>query len=183
MRSTLCMQRKPVALSVESYDIAAQPGFKAYNLTVLQNLARKARRTTPYHLLAEAVEELQVRPLLKARHGRGAERALANVELVLEMARAYAARGISDFVRALWDRWEKSDAQIEGRPDAEAQAVSIITMHSAKGLEWPIVIPINSMTVQWSDMQFLYRRGDDSVHFNVLGYPNPDSKAFPARIG
>ena len=30
-------------------------------LTVLQNLARKARRTTPYHLLAEAVEELHVR--------------------------------------------------------------------------------------------------------------------------
>ena len=40
----------------------------------LQNLARKARRTTPYQLLAEAVEELQVRPILKARHPRGAER-------------------------------------------------------------------------------------------------------------
>ena len=47
----------------------------------LQNLARKARRTTPYQLLAEAVEELQVRPILKARHPRGAERALANIEL------------------------------------------------------------------------------------------------------
>ncbi len=57
-------------------------------LAVLQNLARKARRSTPYQLLAEAVEELQVRSLLKARHPRGAERALANVELVLEMARA-----------------------------------------------------------------------------------------------
>ena len=111
---------------------------------------------------------------MKARHVRGAERALANVELVLEMARAYAAPGISDFFRALWDRWQESDAQIEGRPDAEAQAVSIITMHSAKGLEWPIVFPISSMTLQWSRMQFLYRRGDDSVHYKVFGYPNPD---------
>jgi ATP-dependent exoDNAse (exonuclease V) beta subunit len=143
-------------------------------LSVLQSPARKARHTTPYHLLAEAVEELQVRPLLKSRHLRGAERALANVELVLEMARAYASRGIADFARALWDRWQASDAQTEGRPDAEAQAVSIITMHSAKGLEWPIVIPINSMTKLFSEKKFLYRRSDHSVHFKVLDYPSPE---------
>ena len=141
-------------------------------LTVLQNLARKARRTTPYHLLEEAVEELHVRPILKARHPRGAERALANVELVLEMARAYGGRGIGDFARALWQRWNDGDTQAEGRPDAEADAVSIITMHSAKGLEWPIVIPINSTTKPWSDMGFLYRRRDDSVHFKVFGFPS-----------
>ena len=127
-------------------------------LTVLQNLARKARRTTPYHLLAEAVEELHVRPILKARHLRGTERALANVELVLEMARAYAGRGIGDLARSLWRRWDDGDAQAEGRPDAEADAVSIITMHSAKGLEWPILIPINSTTKPWSDTSSLYRR-------------------------
>lgn len=143
-------------------------------LGVLQNLARKVRHTTPYHLLAEAVEELQVRPILKARHPRGAERALANVELVLEMARSYAARGIADFARSLWERWEDGDMQAEGRPDAEADAVSIITMHSAKGLEWPIVIPINSTTSLWSDTSFLYRRRDDSVHFRIFGFPSPD---------
>ena len=142
-------------------------------LAVLQNLARKARRTTPHHLLAEAVEELHVRSILKARHPRGAERALANVELVLEMARAYAGRGIGDFARALWRSWNNGDAQAEGRPDAEADAVSIITMHSAKGLEWPIVIPINSTTTPWSDTNFLYRRQDDSVHFKIFGFPSP----------
>lgn len=143
-------------------------------LTVLQNLARKVRHATPYQLLAEAVEELQVRPILKARHPRGAERALANVELVLEMARAYAARGMADFARALWQRWEDGDAQAEGRPDAESNAVSITTIHSAKGLEWPIVIPINSTTSLRSDTGFLYRRRDDSVHFRVFGYPSAD---------
>ncbi len=145
-----------------------------HTLAVLQNLARKARRTIPYHLLAEAIDELHVRPILKARHPRGAERALANVELVLEMARSYAGRGIGDFARALWQRWDDGDAQAEGRPDAEADAVSIITMHSAKGLEWSIVIPINSMTSLWSDMSFLYRRRDDSVHFRVFDFPSLD---------
>ena len=143
-------------------------------LTILQNLARKVRHTTPYQLLAEAVEELQVRPILKARHPRGAERALANVEVVLEMSRPYASRGMADFARALWQRWDDGDSQAEGRPDAEADAVSIVTIHSAKGLEWPIVIPINSTTALWSDSSFLYRRFDDSVHFRVFDYPSPD---------
>ena len=143
-------------------------------LIVLQNLARKARRTTPYLLLAEAIEELNVRPILKARHPRGAERALANVDLVLEMARAYAGRGIGDFARAVWQRWDDGDAQAEGRPDAADDAVSIITMHSAKGLEWPIVIPINSTTSLRSDRGFLYRSRDDSVHFKIFEYPSRD---------
>ena len=143
-------------------------------LIVLQNLARKARRTTPYLVLAEAMEELNVRPILKARNPRGAERALANVDLVLEMARAYAGRGIGDFAGAMWRRWDDGDAQAEGRPDAADDAVSIITMHSAKGLEWPIVIPINSTTSLRSERGFLYRSRDDSVHFKVFEYPSRD---------
>ena len=143
-------------------------------LSVLQNLARKARRLTPYHLLVEAVEELHVNSILKARHRRGAERALANVELVLEMARAYAGRGIGDFARALWRRWNDQDAQAEGRPDAAADAVSIITMHSAKGLEWPIVIPINSTTKPRRVTGFLYGRRDDSIHFSNSRFSSHD---------
>ena len=146
-------------------------------LTVLQNLARKARRTTPYLLLAEAIDELNIRAILKARHPRGAERALANVELVLETARAYAGRGVGDFARAMWQRWDDGDAQSEGRPDAASDAVSITTIHAAKGLEWPIVIPINSATSPWSDRNFLYRRRDDSVHFKVFDYPSPEHEA------
>ncbi len=145
------------------------------SLDVLQNLARKGRRLTPYHLLMEAVEELHVNPILKARYPRGAERALANVDLVLEMARAYSVRGIGDFARALWQRWNDQEAQTEGRPDAAADAVSIITMHSAKGLEWPIVIPINSTTKPLSVSGFLYGRKDDTIHLRTthlssLGY-------------
>jgi superfamily I DNA/RNA helicase len=143
-------------------------------LATMQSFARKARRTTPYDLLAEAVEKLNVMAILKARHPRSAERALANVELMLDMARAYSVRGISDFAQALRDRWKDGDAQTEGRPDAEEEAVSIITMHSAKGLEWPIVIPINSTTGLRDDMSFLYRRSDDSVHFRMFGFPSPD---------
>jgi ATP-dependent exoDNAse (exonuclease V) beta subunit len=143
-------------------------------LEVIQTLARKARQTTPYQLMAEAVEELNVRPTLRARYRGGAERALANVELFLEMARAYDARGLTAFVAALRANWKDSEKQIEGRPDADAEAVSIITIHSAKGLEWPIVIPINSPTDLDEQLAFLHCRADDSVHFKLLGDASPD---------
>jgi exodeoxyribonuclease-5 len=143
-------------------------------LEVLQNLARKARQTTPYRLMAEAIEELNVRPILRARYRLSSERALANVEMVLEMARAYDARGLVAFADALKASWEDTQKHIEGRPDADADAVSISTMHSAKGLEWPIVIPINSPTELDESMDFLHRRSDDTVHFKLLGFAGPD---------
>jgi exodeoxyribonuclease-5 len=143
-------------------------------LEVLQNLARKARQTTPYHLMAEAIEELNVRPILRARYRKNAERALANVEMVLEMARAYETRGLVAFADALRANWDNTQKHTEGRPDADAEAVSIVTMHSAKGLEWPIVIPINSPTELDETMDFLLRRSDNTVHFKLMGSAGPD---------
>lgn len=143
-------------------------------LEVLQNLARKARQTTPYHLMAEAIEELSVRPILRARYRQSAERALANVEMVLEMARAYETRGLVAFADALRANWDDTQKHIEGRPDADAEAVSISTMHSAKGLEWPIVIPINSPTELDETMDFLHRRADNTIHFKLMGFAGPD---------
>ena len=172
-----------VGLSVESdhavlFDVNTDPSIVKsqllrQTLEILQNLRRKRHYTTPYQIIAEAVEALNLRPILLARHRRGAERALANVELVLEMARLYAGRGVEDFARALWQKWEDEEAQVEGRHDAATDAVSIITMHSAKGLEWPIVIPINSATGRQHPEKFLYRRRDDSVHFKIFGFANP----------
>jgi exodeoxyribonuclease-5 len=142
-------------------------------LEVVQNLARKARTTTPYQILAEAIEELNIRPILRARYP-APERALANAELFLEMARAYDGRGLTAFTLAMRRNWADTEAQVEGRPDAEADSVPIMTMHLAKGLEWPIVIPINSPTELYDDTSFLHRRSDDTVHFKILDQATAD---------
>lgn len=143
-------------------------------LEVLQNLARKARHTTPYLIIAEAIEELNIRPKLRSRYRLAPERALANVELFLEMTRAYDGRGLAAFALAMRGNWDDAEALVEGRPDAETESVSIITMHSAKGLEWPIVIPINSPTELYDDTSFLHRRSDDTVHFKLLDQASAD---------
>jgi ATP-dependent exoDNAse (exonuclease V) beta subunit len=149
-------------------------------LEVLQSLARKGRTTTPYQILAEAIEELNICPIPRMRYRLAPESALANAELFLEMARAYNGRGLLAFTMAMRRNWADTEAQVEGRPDAEADSVPIMTMHLAKGLEWPIVIPINSPTELYDDTSFLHRRSDDTVHFKILDQTPPDYEAVKA---
>ena len=137
-------------------------------LSILQDLRRRARATTPALLLAEAVERLSARPILSAREGDRSGRAAANVEAVLERARPYGVRGLKRFVRDLNRDWRLGASCSEGRVDAEGDAIEIITVHSAKGLEWPVVIPINAATMLRSRERFVHRVDDDTLHW-VLG--------------
>ena len=138
-------------------------------LLILQHLASIAHRTTPYHLLCEAVERFHVRPLLRARHPRAALRALANVDLLLETARGHAGRGLADFARVLWRHWLRGASRAEARPESNDDAVALVTMHAAKGLEWPVVVPVNAVGRPRPRPDCLVRHRDATVHFRMLG--------------
>ena len=112
----------------------------------LQALRRRANTTTPHKLLSQAIDVLRVRPILLQRHRGQAERALANIDLYLSFSRHYAVRGLRSFAQAMTAAWTDESRAVEGRPDAQEEAVALYTMHAAKGLEWPIVVPVNTMT-------------------------------------
>ena len=137
-------------------------------LLILQDLHRRARATTPALLLAEAAERLMVRPILAAREGDKSARAAANIEAFLERARPYGVKGLKRFVRDISRDWHDGAAANEGRVDAEGDAIELITVHSAKGLEWPVVIPINTATLLRSREPFVHRSDDDTLHW-VIG--------------
>lgn len=146
-------------------------------LSTLQDLHRRARVTTPALLLAEAAERLAVSTILSAREDQRSARAAANIEAVLERARPYGVRGLKRFVRDLSHDWRLGTACDEGRVDAEGDAIELITVHSAKGLEWPVVIPINTATLLRSREPFVHRADDDTLHWVIGDVVPPELRA------
>jgi CRISPR-associated exonuclease Cas4 len=110
-------------------------------LAILRELRLRVRSVAPAMLLAEAVERLNMRAVLVARSPDQASRALANVDAMLEKARAYGVRGVRQFARDLDEEWSRRLSHEEGVVDADEHAIKIVTIHSSKGLEWPVVIP------------------------------------------
>lgn len=149
-------------------------------LTTLQELRRKVSIVTPSLILAEAIERLNVRVIIAARHRNRNARALANLDALIERARRFAVSGLNAFVRDLQSDWERKSKVSEGRIDATEHAVEIVTIHSAKGLEWPVVIPINSTTELYRPDQFVHRQSDNSLHWMMGGVAPPELAA--ARV-
>ena len=143
-------------------------------LAILKDLRSRSRSTTPALLLAEAVERLCVRPILAARGGERSARAWANVEAFLERSRGYGVYGLKAFAQDLTREWSQSAPATEGRVDAEGEAVEIVTIHSAKGLEWPVVIPINTATRIRAPEEFVHRMSDNTLHWVVGDVAPPD---------
>ncbi len=83
--------------------------------------------------------------LLLAADADGAQK-VANLRGLVEMARGYEQNGfhgLSAFLRFV-DRMEAEHPDMEApRPAGQANAVSIMTIHGSKGLEFPIVILAN----------------------------------------
>src|SRR6202035_1106581 len=118
-----------------------------------------------------------------ARHRNRNARALANLDALIERARSYGVAGLRAFVRELQSDWERKTRAPEGRIDAAEHAIEIVTIHSAKGLEWPVVIPINSTTELYKPDQFVYRQSDNSLHWMLGGVAPPELAQARAEEG
>lgn len=154
-------------LGVEARDIA-HPLARSV-IERLQALYRRTNSTTPYDLLSQAVDVMRVRPILLARHNGQAERALANVDLYLSLSSAFAVRGLRAFAETMTAAWTDEARAVEGRPDAQEEAVALYTMHAAKGLEWPIVVPVNTMTSIMPAENAVIDRDSDTFYCPVFG--------------
>jgi exodeoxyribonuclease-5 len=135
----------------------------------LQALSHRSNSTTPHDLLSRAVDVMRVRPILLERHRGQAERALANVDLYLSLTAAFAVRGLRAFAETMTAAWTDEARAVEGRPDAQEEAIALYTMHAAKGLEWPIVVPVNTMTGIMAPESAVTDRDSDTFYCPVFG--------------
>ena len=166
----------PVRLSLNIDPASIPHSLVRETLATLRHLRIRVRTTAPVLLLAEAVERLNVRAIVATRSRDQASRALANVDALLEKARAYGGRGFRQFARDLDQDWSACSSHDEGVVDADEHSIKIVTIHSSKGLEWPVVIPINTASGARPPEQFVHRRGDNTLHW-VLGDVVPPNLA------
>jgi len=165
-------ERPTFSLRTDPADIA-EPTARAV-LETLRELRRRVGSLTPAALLGEAIERLNIRVALALRMRDRRARALANLNALQELARPFAVRGLAAFVDYLQAAWEGRDEKSEGRSDEDDEAVSLVTIHSSKGLEWPVVIAINTSTGLREAERFVHRRGDDTLHWTLGGLRPPE---------
>ena len=139
-----------------------------HTLQVLQRLRGRLWAATPHQVLSEAVDSLLVRAKLVQREPLRSIGALANVDVFLELARPYDVRGMLDFSRDITAEWREGRSFREGLSDVDDDAIALVTMHGAKGLEWPVVIPVNCASQFRHRDPFVHRASDDTLHW-LLG--------------
>lgn len=144
-------------------ELAQRLGLGAETLGRLERLcaflmeATRRRGTTPVsRLLLEVLEATGYGKLLLAEDAAGPLEALRrrkNVERLLRMARRQEDRNVygslQELVRYLRRALEEEVAEAEEGIEADGRVVNLMTVHQAKGMEWPIVFVAGLVDRSW----------------------------------
>ena len=109
-------------------------------LGVLWGLHERRRVCETHELIEELLRATRAEELQAATGAAG--QALANLEKLIERARAFTGAGGGGLGAFLAWAAEAGDAagERESQVDDKADVVHLLTIHGAKGLEWPIVV-------------------------------------------
>ncbi len=123
---------------------AAQPEAHAAvgaALATLRELHERRAASEPHELAADLVRVARASEFLAAT-GPGGAQAIANLEKLVDRARAFSGAGGGGLGAFLVWAAEAGDAsgEQESQVDDDGDVVHLLTIHKAKGLEYPIVI-------------------------------------------
>jgi len=130
---------------------------------LIHELITRRHHYTIENLLRFAVHESEYMTVIAANFD-GAQR-LANVQRLFTLAARFERSGnylIRDFVRYVEEFEAIGSRESEGQIDEAANAVRLMTIHQAKGLEFPIVVipDLQRLARISSDVVFLLDRND-----------------------
>ena len=117
-------------------------GYTSDALAVLREFHERRRWTSPAPLIEEFVRERRLMELaLDARQWRGR---WMRYRFLIDRARAFAASGETSLRAYLtWtarQREEQARARETAVPESDEDAVRVMTVHGAKGLEFPVLV-------------------------------------------
>lgn len=151
---------------------------RAANL--IRRLIERRHHFSIEDLLRYAVDESEYMTVIAANFD-GAQR-LANVQRLFTLAARFERSGthlIRDFVRYVEEFEAIGSRESEGQIDQAANAVRLMTIHQAKGLEFPVVIipDLQRLSRATSDLPFLL----DRHHGLTLKVPDGRGKLVAGR--
>jgi len=125
---------------LESGELPPEEATKlARFLEVIEGLRTQEDRLPVGHLLERLIAQMRYDARLLCRPG--GRRRLANVRKLLQMANGDSVLGVRDFIRRLRDLEKLSEREGDAPTEEEAaDVVRFLTIHSAKGLEFPVVV-------------------------------------------
>jgi ATP-dependent helicase/nuclease subunit A len=124
--------------SLPETDQAAAVGFAYETLT---RLWRMAGRVNVWRLLREALNLTGYEATLALDDQTTGERQLNNVQKFMAMARSSSDTSLSLFLQQVQDLRTQEVRESEAAADApQTGAVQLMTIHAAKGLEYPVVV-------------------------------------------
>ena len=122
-------------------EIPANLGAIVQGLKSLQALHRRRNRVPVATTIAALLEATRAHVGFALEHG--GEQVLANVAHVVDLARRYEAEGgisFRGFIEALREQAENGEAGEAPILEEGSDGVRLMTVHKAKGLEFPVVI-------------------------------------------
>ena len=138
---------------------------------LLADLRAHAGSVPTHELLAEALERSGVESVWGAL--RGGEQSLANIRKFVRLARELADRPLDGFVDYVERRRDDLDARegqaVVDRPDA----VQLMTVHAAKGLEFPVVLVPEGQSEAFSGWETVRWRPGEGLSVTLL--PEPEA--------
>jgi len=160
-------------LPTENSALFAHP--VAVGLRCLRDLEAQAHYSTPSQLLSWLVNERCVMELALA--GRDFRDVWRRVRFVIDQARAWSEAGGHGVRRyLLWTRLQGDEGRFVAEtvlPETDHDAVRIMTVHAAKGLQFPITIvsgtssrPVNNrgQRVVWGAATWMLSAADDPTY-------------------
>jgi ATP-dependent helicase/nuclease subunit A len=135
--------------------VTGEPALLAWAHRMLHEHAELRDRIPTAELLDSLLERTGYLGHLALR-GAAGRQAIANVRKLVRMARQLPEQGVGDFLGMVRDARERGDKEGNARLFGEGDdVVTITSVHSAKGLEWPVVF--------WCDLSRAPRRGGDGT--------------------